>query len=107
MKIIGEFQEMYNNKYGELLPKFKSMVTVYNDDEKQFILNYLKSGTVISAAAGTAKDVLTNEKIPGEWLLLTDGVFSWGTDTIYYFEKYNIDLGRDFLDYLKNKLAMH
>ena len=67
--------------------------------QKNEIIDYLTNGEIIAAAAGRAKDILTGERIQGEWLTYTDGVYHWDTALIYYVENYNLKLPDEFLDH--------
>lgn len=73
---------------------------------KDKILEYLKNGEKIAAYVGIAKDVFTGESIPEEWLLYTDGVYRWNTRTIYHYEKYNLVLLDEFVEYVTKKLGL-
>ena len=70
--------------------------------QKDIIIAYLRNGAVEAAAAGRAKDVLTGERIPGEWVTLTDGIYEWDTSLIYHFDKYNIRLPDEFIRHILN-----
>ena len=73
---------------------------VRNDiPQKEILVAYLKSGVIEAAAAGRALDVLTGARIPEEWLSYTDGTYHWDTSLIYHFEKYNIPLSGEFMQY--------
>lgn len=67
---------------------------------KSKILNHLKAGTVTAVAAGSAHDVLSGEVIDGELTLLTDGVYEWRSDILYYVDKYNVRLNDDFIQHV-------
>ena len=82
---------------------WKSLMPRKPIKEKETVLKYLRNGKDTAAYAGIAKDILTGEEIPGQWLLLSDGVFEWSTDEIYYFEKYNIKLEDEFIEYVLKK----
>ena len=67
-------------------------------------MDYLKRGKILAGCPGILRDVFTGEKICGGWLLYSDGVYSWESDIIYYYEKYNLRLPRDFIDYVCKKI---
>lgn len=91
MIAIGYFAEHHGNEY----PAFQCTSEKIPGKEK--ILKYMKSGKVIAAAPGRLKDVFTNEPIKGEMLVYSDGVYYWGSEAIYYFDKYNMKLPDGFL----------
>lgn len=60
------------------------------------IIAYLKNGKKTYAAAGRAKDFFSGDYIPGEYCGMTDGEYSWISSLVYYVEKYNLRLNKDF-----------
>lgn len=89
---IGYFAEHHGNEY----PAFQSTPTAIPN--KKQILQYMRSNKVIAAAPGRLKDVFTNQPIKGEMLAYSDGVYYWGTEAIYYFDKYNMKLPDEFVN---------
>ena len=73
--------------------------------DKAIVLSYLRSGKRIAAIAGSSVDLLTKKPIRGEWLVFSDDKYQWTSDMIYYFDKYNLLLTKEFIDYalLNNK----
>ena len=97
--ILGKVKELYK---GDELPSIKDMISGEPVAEKQTILEYLKNGRKGATAAGFATDVITGERIPGEFCCFSDGKYGWRSDTIYYFEKYNLKLNDDFINDVLN-----
>ena len=89
---IGYFAERHGEKY----PIFQS--TENDIPFKGRVLEYLRNCKVIAAAPGRMTDVFTNKPIPGEVLAYSDGNYYWGTEAIYYFEKYNMKLPDEFVN---------
>lgn len=50
-----------------------------------------------------ARDAITGERI-GVPAVYRDGDYSWRTETIYYFEKYNLALPDDFVAHVLSKI---
>jgi len=73
---------------------------------KAELIAYLKSGEVISAAAGRAKDLLTGKRIPEEWLTYTDGVYHWDTSVVYHVDKYDMALPDEFITHALGILSV-
>ncbi len=94
MKVIGMVREIYKD---DSLPTIKEAYKELEPEKKLAVLAYLKSGKVTAAAPAISRDVLTGEKIGGSLVMQTDGEYAWRSDVAYYFEKYNIDLGYDFI----------
>lgn len=99
MKDIGGFKETYNSD------RYPSIFTAIHDEapeNKSKILNYLKNGRVEAYAPGYFHDkVGSKDVIPA--VCYTDGEYEWRSDTIYYYEHYNIDLPDDFIKHVLKK----
>ena len=89
-KLYGDNGEQY----------LKSVVSYKPYSNEDIILQYLKSGKVVAVAAGMARDILTGQRIKGELVAMSDGVYSWRSDIIYYVERYNMKLYDDFEKYV-------
>ena len=73
-------------------------------EEKDKIIMYLKNSNVIAYAAGIAKDVFSGKSIQGSLAYMSDGIFEWRSDIIYYADKYNLKLDDSFIEYVLNKI---
>ena len=99
--IIGKCRECYRDAG---LPSIMDMISDTPIKGKEKVLKYLKNGKKGAIAVGKAIDVITNKPIPGEFCCYTDGTFGWRSDTIYYFENYNLRLEKNFISsVLKNQ----
>lgn len=67
----------------------------YNGQDE--IVAYLKSGVVYGAKPEIMHDNFTHEKIPYESLVMTDGHYRWSSELLYYVEKYNMMLPKEFV----------
>lgn len=66
--------------------------------KKNQILEYLKKGNEIALRCASIYDYVKNEPLIGETIkLFTDGEWYWDSAEIYHFEKYNIELNKEFL----------
>ncbi len=99
LKKYGFFKELRHGDENGISLKDLVNKNASMNEEKQ--VNYLKKGTVFIACAGIVKDVL-NEKdgIIGSPHILTDGVWAWPADLIYYVEKYHIKIPDDFAKHM-------
>ena len=70
--------------------------------EKEKILRYLKSFDPDCAAGMVLVDEITREEVGNGVEGYDDGVYYWDTREIYHFEKYNMELQKDFIDYVMN-----
>ena len=89
---VGYFKEHHGSKY----PCFQSTST--DIENKAKVLQYMRSCKVIAAAPGRMIDAFSHATIPGEMLAYSDGEYYWGSEAIYYFEKYNLKLPDDFVN---------
>ena len=95
---------LHRKRHGDDYPTLKEIIQNIQIKDKDAVLRYMKSAFVLAVAPGIMQDVLTGEKIPGEWLVYGDGIYSWESETIYYFDKYNMTLPDEFIEHvLKEK----
>ena len=75
--------------------------------EKSTILNYLKKrGEELAVLTCSAMDYISNQPLNGTSLKsFTDGKYLWSNEEIYHFEKYDLKLNDDFIQYVLNKTA--
>ena len=95
---VGIYKEFYNGEYE--LPSIRDAIYQDTVSNKRTLVSYLKKGKPFAAAPAINKDVLSGERIPGELLMLTDGVYEWRSDLVYYIEKYNLKLPDDFIKHV-------
>ena len=67
--------------------------------EKEYILEYLRKGRHPSCAPMMYRDRETGEYAV-EAYYLNDGKYTWSSDTIYHFDKYNYPLPEEFIQYV-------
>ena len=68
--------------------------------EKQKILQYLKSFEADCAAGMLLIDEITGKETSNSVMGYEDGVYYWDTREIYHFEKYDMELQDDFIEYI-------
>ena len=72
-------------------------------DNKNEICEYLKKGMVLAACGQVVDDVINPERgIAGAPDDMTDGRWMWPADLVYYVENYDLQLPKEFIDYMKN-----
>ena len=72
--------------------------------DKQRVLKFLKSLPWYCAASGYFNDVVTGELIESISLVAyKSGQWSWNSRDIYHFEKYNLELDPEFIQYVLNQ----
>ena len=62
------------------------------------IIDYMKSAIIYGAKPEILYDAFSNEAIPYESLVMTDGYFRWSSELLYYVEKYNLVMPKEFTD---------
>lgn len=74
-------------------------------NQKSQILKYLKSFSEPYAfTSQPVIDVFTNEEFEYVDNGFSDGVYVWYKSQIYHFEKYNLKLNDDFIEYVLSKV---
>lgn len=86
-------------KHDELL-KVTSKHAINNKDS---ILSYMKNFPECAFTSAPVKDAFTGEIIYDANNARTDGTYQWYESEIYHFEKYNLKLNDDFLQYVLNR----
>ena len=88
---------------GRNFPKMKDSFSKEPYPHKSKVMRFLQGGSVDLARASRAKDVFSGELIPAEVLVMHSGDFYWSNTLVWYVEKYNLRLPKDFEEYiLKN-----
>lgn len=72
---------------------------------KEKILAYLKRFPECAFTSAPVKDAFTGKIVYDANNARTDGVFQWSESEIYHFEKYNLKLNNDFIEYVLNRLT--
>lgn len=100
MKHICYYREFEDD---ETLPSIKDNIFSVPISNKQKILQYLKSFEPHAIAPAVSKeDIFTNKKMAKTLSSYTDGNYIWLSDEVYYFERYNLKLDNDFIEFIKN-----
>lgn len=102
LKKVGIYKEL---SYGDTKDPSIYDVIGFEIQNKKEICDYLKSGLVLAACAGTVNDVINPEKgIIGPPDCLTDGTWAWYADLAYYVAEYDLKLDDAFLEHMKSNL---
>lgn len=72
---------------------------------KQMILAYLKNGKEECFCASCIQDLVKKESTNKTKRFYTDGVYEWGNDETYHFEKYNLELNPMFIEHVLQKVG--
>lgn len=81
----------------------KELISENSIDGKDKILQYLKSFEPDCAAGMTLVDEITGADTGISVNGYEDGRYYWDTRHIYHFEKYNLKLNDDFVEYVLSK----
>ena len=88
---VGFFKEHHGHGYAPFASN------VLPEGTKRAVLDYMQRGNVIAAAPGIMRDAFDASTIPGEMLIYTDGEYIWGTEAMYYLEKRDLELPKEFV----------
>lgn len=94
MKFICAYREFDDDN---TLPSIRDNVSDIAPKNKSEILKHLKSGKSLFASAARVKDIFTSKATNVELCTFTDGVYTWTSEEMYYFDKYNLKLNDDFI----------
>lgn len=94
MHTIGKYKEIYNDNN---LPSIYENISETPIKRKKEILDHLKSGEISAVAPSYIKDIISGKAINQELMMINDGKYTWRSDVIYYFEKYNLKLPDEFV----------
>ena len=86
--------------------KADKLLRFINDTEikgKEEILNYMKNAKSCGVSSATVVDVFTGEDTGIVKHCYADQEYGWTSDTIYYFEKYNLALDKGFIHHVLDK----
>ena len=79
-------------------PMLKDLIKDIDVKTKTEVLTYMKTSKFyVASAPSITKDLLGGGNIPNSSDVYSDGEYSWTTDDIYYFEKYNVSLDDEFI----------
>lgn len=83
--------------------ELKSITGTEEISGKQKILRYLKSFNKTACTTQYVVDLFTGEEQPIIDDARSDGTYTWYDSEIYHFEKYNLKLNNDFIQYVLNR----
>lgn len=70
-------------------------------DNKDKICDYLRNGYVLAACGSVVKDIICPEKgVIGSPDDITDGIWIWPADLVYYVENYDLQLDEGFIKHM-------
>jgi hypothetical protein len=96
MIVIGQTREVYNDdKYPSIEELIGNPIS-----EKNKILVYMKSCKISSVSPAIVTDVINPKNKINELYCMTDGIYGWRSDVIYYVEKYDMALPDEFVQHV-------
>lgn len=100
MKYFGFFKGM---KYGKCEDDFESYKKIENRLNKFDVLKYIKALPIAGVALMSVEDIFTGEPIEQAGII-EDGNFTFPTDFVHYYEKYDIKIPLEYEEYIASKL---
>lgn len=98
LKNIVEFKEVFGNQF----PSMQSMISQNEDRNKALIVAYLKNGKRTAESPSRPIDFVTGKPLNMSLSMQSDGEYTWRSDFVYYYEKYNLKLNPDFISHVLN-----
>lgn len=100
MIVIGQTREIYkDNKY----PSIKELINK-PIKEKNKVLRYMKKCNIDAVAPAALRDVINPENRIHELYCMSDGIYGWRSDVIYYVEKYDMALPEEFIQHVLSQV---
>lgn len=90
-------------KYGKCDEVFDDYKKIKNHIDRDKILRYLKSLPVSAVAPISTEDIFDGEEIEQAGIY-EDGNFTFPTDFLYYYQKYDIGIPEEYEKYISSKL---
>ena len=100
MNAISNYKEI--NGYASS-PSIRSGIGFENQN-KSVVLEYMKKNEAEAVQSRTMMDYISGTALNGSVECFTDGKYFWTSEEIYHFEKYNLKLNDDFIQYVLNRL---
>lgn len=70
------------------------------DPEKGAIMAFIEGIAPVAVAAGYFNDAVTGDQVTGvDNMGYVSGPYSWCTEDVYHFERYDLELDPDFREY--------
>ena len=100
MNSLSKFEEL---SLGCGYPSLKDSFQKESYIGREKMLKYLRNGKSVLASPEIRHDLITGERIPIKLEIMTDGEYTWSSELIYYVDKYNLRLQKEFEEYVLNK----
>lgn len=85
------------------LPDLKENTSKYEIPEKQHILNYLRKASKYAYTSAPVRDAFTKTELSIINDMYSDGEYYWAETEIYHFDRYNLQLNPEFIEYVIQK----
>lgn len=100
MKTIAEYSE-FSSSFDKSLIEH---INVKNEN-KDIILDYLKNAETVGVRCSSIIDYVKNKNTGLSVNKYTDGEFVWTDEMIYHFDKYDLELSKEFEESVLNKVS--
>lgn len=70
------------------------------------VLLYMKNSQVVTITMGFQESIIDGTMMSGE-VVRTDGVWTWSSNVIHYYENNGLILPKDFLKHIKRKTLIY
>ncbi|MFE6862802.1 nucleoside hydrolase [Nocardia sp. NPDC057668] len=97
LKPVGIYREMYS-KVREELPSLRDSQTTEVIDDRDLVVRYMDSATVVFDVMGPSPDLIDgNRSVHAGPSLVTDGEWVWRLDSVHYLREYPMEIPEEFL----------
>ena len=101
MKSISNYREFTKNPNDISFSDKFNVVCQNKDVILQYLKNFNKECIVLTCAS---TDFVTGQLLKSSIFVYNDGVYCWTSEEIYHFEKYDMKLNDDFIQYVLDKI---
>lgn len=92
---IGMIREICND---DAYPSIRDLIN-RPIAEKKKVLEYMKTSKADTVTHTALKDAINPNKSMPDLYMITDGTYTWSSAALYYFEKYDMELPEEFVQW--------
>lgn len=85
------------------MEQFRGQTSETPVSQKNKILSFMRKAPVVAYTSFPVYDRITGDEVFPANNAHSDGNFTWYESEIYHFEKYNLKLNDDFIEYVLNR----
>lgn len=100
MKSITDYREFSDNDSDSSLLEHIGKKTEFKEKILEYFKKYSADAVTLTRCA---IDYVAGKNLLNSVLCYTDGTYIWTNEEVYHFKKYDIELNKDFIEYVLNR----